>query len=347
MAGHLVMPRVMSARLLIALAAVAGLLPVGGAAQSGATSTPKFKSSTSVVAVTAVVRDHKGRFVRDLAQKDFVVAESGRQKPILDFRAESDGPVKLALLFDVSGSMRLGSRVADAREAARLILSSLRQGDEAALYAFDTQLVRVHGFTPDMTELSAALDRVDQPYGQTSLYDAIAGSAREVAGDAERGRFLAQRRAVVVLTDGVDTRSRLTPAEVTSFASQIDVPVYVLAVLAAVDDPQESRREAEQEGALRNLAQWTGGEVFITSAPAHTSIAARRIVDELRHQYVLAFEASTNPGWHPLEIRARKPNLVVRARAGYTAGGAGGPAAQLMTTKGPAARVPSRSAAGD
>jgi hypothetical protein len=54
-------------------------------------------------------------------------------------------------------------------------------------------------------------------------------------------------------------------------------------------------------------------------------MAARRIVDELRHQYVLAFEASSQPGWHPLEVRARNPDLVVRARAGYTAGGAAGP----------------------
>jgi VWFA-related protein len=90
--------------------------------------------------VTAVVRDRKGRFVRDLNQRDFTVAESGRSKPILDFRAESDGPVKLALLFDISGSMRVASRAVDARQAAVHLLSALRPKDQAALFSFDTRL---------------------------------------------------------------------------------------------------------------------------------------------------------------------------------------------------------------
>src|SRR5262249_11002469 len=75
------------------------------------------------------------------------------------------------------------------------------------------------------------------------------------------------------------------------------------------------------ETPLGSLAHWTGGELFTASAPAHASIAARQIVDELRHQYVLAFEASTHAGWRPLEVRARDKDLIVRARAGYTAGG--------------------------
>lgn len=315
----------MTARHLIAMAAIIGVLPLGVGAQqsSSQTGTPTFRSSTSVVAVTAVVRDRKGRFVRDLAQKDFTVAESGRQKPILDFRAQTDGPVKLAVLFDISGSMRVASRAVEARQAARHLLSSLRQGDQAGLFSFDTRLQKVRGFTTDINSLTQALDTVDSPYGQTSLYDAVAATARAVA-EEQRGEGLIQRRAVVVLTDGVDTRSRLSAAEVTSIASSIDVPVYVLAVMSAVDDPREDGRD-DEGAALRNLATWTGGELFISTAPAHASVAARQIVDELRHQYVLAFEASAQPGWHPLEVRARNRDLVVRARAGYTAGGAVSP----------------------
>ena len=73
-------------------------------------------------------------------------------------------------------------------------------------------------------------------------------------------------------------------------------------------------------GSLTDLAQWTGGELFVTSMPSQTSVAARRIVDELRHQYLLAFEPGGNPGWHPLEVRARDRKLTVRARSGYFAG---------------------------
>ncbi len=319
----------MTPRVPVVLAAVVGLLLPGAGAQLTDAQTPRFRSSTSVVSVTAVVRDKKGRFVRDLDRKDFTVAESGRPKPILDFRAQSDGPVKLALVFDISGSMRVASRAVDARQAAVHLLSALRSQDQAALFAFDTRLHRVRGFTSDIESLKSALDHVDQPYGQTSLYDAIAETARDVATDTTDRREPAmqvQRRAVVVLTDGVDTRSRLTPAEVTSIASGIDVPVYVLAVMSAVDDPREADRGQDGDSALRNLAAWTGGELFISTAPAQASVAARQIVDELRHQYVLAFEASHLPGWHALEVRARNRDLVVRARAGYmAAGGAASP----------------------
>jgi VWFA-related protein len=315
----------MTARFPVAFAAVAGLLLPGAGVQPIDAQTPTFRSSTSVVSVTAVVRDKKGRFVRDLDSKDFTVAESGRAKPIIDFRSESDGPVRLAIVFDVSGSMRVGSRALDAKEAARQLLSALRPTDQAALYSFDSRLQLVRGFTSDITALNAALEHVETPYGQTSLYDAVAETARAVAGEEPERHILVQRRAVVVLTDGVDTKSRLTPAEVTGIASAIDVPVYVLAVMSVIDDPREGRRE-EHATALRSLAQWTGGELFISTAPAHASIAARQIVDELRHQYVLAFEASHQSGWHSLEVRARNRDLVVRARAGYMAsGGAAAP----------------------
>jgi VWFA-related protein len=303
------------------------LPPETAAQQTVARADHDLPSSTSVVSVAAIVRDRKGRFVRDLERKDFTVAESGRQKAILDFRKESDGPVKLALLFDISGSMRVASRAVDAQQAARHLLSALRPTDQAALFSFDTRLQRVRGFTSDVDSLITAIGTVEPPYGQTSLYDAVAETARAVAATADDqrgGPSLAQRRAVVVLTDGVDTRSRLTAAEVTSIASEIDVPVYVLAVMSAVDDPREDDRD-DEAAALRNLAHWTGGDLFISTAPAHASIASRRIIDELRHQYVLAFEASAQPGWHPLEVRARNRDLVVRARAGYTAGGAAGP----------------------
>lgn len=308
----------MLAPLPVVLLAAIGLLSAGVAGQQPPSGTAKFRSAASVVAVTAVVKDRKGRFVKDLERKDFTVSESGQQKPILDFRSESDGPIKLALLFDVSGSMRVASRAVDAKQAAMHLLSALRPTDQAALFAFDTRLRQVRGFSTDPAGLVAALDDLDRPYGQTSLYDAIAETARSVVDGKEAGDLL-QRHAVVVLTDGIDTRSRLTASQVSGIASGIDVPVYILAVMSAVDDPEADGR-GEGDSALRNLSQWTGGDLLIATAPAHASVAARRIVDELRHQYVLAVEASTRPGWHPLEIRARNRDLVVRARAGYTAG---------------------------
>jgi len=73
-------------------------------------------------------------------------------------------------------------------------------------------------------------------------------------------------------------------------------------------------------GPLAELASWTGGNIFVASTPGQRSLAARQIIDELRHQYLIAFESSGTPGWHPLVVRARQKDLVVRARSGYMAG---------------------------
>jgi VWFA-related protein len=233
------------------------------------------------------------------------------------------------VLFDISGSMRVGSKAVDARQAARHIFSSLKDGDEAALFAFDTQLDKVTGFTKDFKGLEKHLDHVEQPFGQTSLYDAIAETAKVVAAaTGEEGR-LRQRAAIVVLTDGIDTKSRLTAPEVSAIASSIDVPVYVVAVMSQVDDPRNpDYGTGSMSSGLADLARWTGGELFIAIAPAHMSIAARQIVGEMRHQYMLAFEASARAGWRPVEIRARDRDHIVRARSGYTAGGGAPPPAE-------------------
>ena len=311
----------------LAVAAALSLtfLPASGKGQvASAQDRPTFRSSVDVVSVSAVVRDKKGRFVENLKQNDFVVAEGGQPRRILDFHAQADGPVKLALLFDISGSMRVGTKAVDAVQTARVILSALKTGDEAALFSFDTGLDRVTPFTPDIASLVASLDKLQQPFGQTSIYDAVSETAKAVASQGGGKGRVPQRSAVVLLTDGVDTRSRLTSEQVAAAASSIDIPIYVVAVMATVDDPHAGGTAHDDvAGPLPNLARATGGEMFTASAPAHASLAARQIVDELRHQYLLAFEASSGSGWKPVEIRARDRGLIVRARSGYAAGNNG------------------------
>jgi Ca-activated chloride channel homolog len=170
-------------------------------------------------------------------------------------------------------------------------------------------------FTADAGAIEQALARV-LPYGQTSLYDAIAQTAERVV---ESHPSDPRRRAVIVFTDGVDTSSELTPMQVASRAAGIDVPVYVMTVVSDVDREQGAQA-AQFEGPLRDLARATGGELFVTSAPAHESVAARQIVDELRHQYVLAFAASPDQGFRRLTVKTTNRDLTVRARSGYRAG---------------------------
>jgi VWFA-related protein len=318
-------------RALLGVAAAVLLGPGLAVAQTTSASPPptadqptRFRSAVDLVSVSAVVRDKKGRFVPDLSSDDFIVVEGGERRRIVGFQAEADGPVRVAVLFDISGSMRVGTKANDAQQAARHLLSSLKKGDQAALFAFDTRLQRVTGFTSDFVGLEQKIEHVDSPFGQTSLYDAIAETARTMAaevGGGGEGR-VPQRAAIVVLTDGIDTKSRLTAGEVSAIASSIDIPVYILAVMSPIDDPRNADNgTGSMSTGLTDLARWTGGDLFIAVAPAHTSIAARQIVGEMRHQYMLAFEASARSGWRPLEVKARDRDFVVRARSGYTAGG--------------------------
>jgi VWFA-related protein len=289
---------------------------------------PTFRSAVELVSVAAVVRDRHGRFARGLRKEDFVIEEGGARRDVVDFRADESAPVRVAVLFDVSGSMRLATRIEDARQTARHLLSALRlgsssspweaPGDEAAVFSFDMNLQSLQSFTSDARAIEDALSRV-APYGQTSLYDAIAETARQVANTAPADPH---RRAVVVITDGIDTSSELKPAQVSAIASAIDVPVYVMTVASDVDRDAMERSTSvagAAEGELQALAHQTGGELFIVSAPAHESIAARQIVDELRHQYVLAVPATSGSGWHALSIKTRDKGLTVRARSGYSA----------------------------
>jgi len=308
-------------RRLLRVSIVASLLlaPMQTRAQEPASGQPTFKSGVDLVTIGATVRDSRGRLVTNLSAKDFEVLDGGLRRQISEFRAEA-APVSVAILFDVSGSMRVGERNVAAKFAAHHVMSWLETGrDEAALFTFDSRLHEVAPFTVDTRALQGALGEVD-PFGATSLHDAIAATAREI------GERSGRRRAVVVLTDGIDTASRMTPAEVSGLASAIDVPVYIIATVMALDNPELNDRAIvdvpREVGTIRDLAIWTGGALFYASTPAETSRVSRLVIDELRHQYLIAFEPGAGSGWRPLEIRIPKKDYVVRARSGYMAGAA-------------------------
>jgi Ca-activated chloride channel family protein len=305
------LPNLINAGVCLAVAAAAG---VGSAALAAQPPVATFSSGIDLVRVSAVVRDHKGRFVKDLTARDFEVLDGGEPRSISDFRRDLAG-VSVGLLFDVSGSME--GTLTQAREAATHVLSWLDPTDEAAVFTFDTRLDEVAPFVSGLRKLPESMSTVT-PFGATSLLDAIARMAERVG--TREGR----RRAVVVFTDGRDNASRLTSSEVSTIASSIDVPVYVFVAVPSIDNPSTdystTRGSSLVAGPLGDLAAWTGGHVFVASTPAARSAAARQIVDELRHQYLITFESSGASGWHPLVVRARKKDLTVRARSGYIAG---------------------------
>ena len=208
----------------------------------------------------------------------------------------------------------------DEGEAVAVATNNLgRDTDEGALFTFDSELRQVVGFTTD-TRRIRNVSLKGKPWGQTSLYDAVGHAARAVANRSNK------HRALLVISDGVDTASRMSAAEVSGIASSIDVPVYLLRVVNPLDHPggefevSETDGRTAQAATLADLARWTGGDIRVSSVPAHTSMAIQDLFTELRHQYLITFEPGARPGWHPLEIRTRKKSLVVHARGGYMSG---------------------------
>jgi len=279
----------------------------------GDQSVATFRSSVDLVPINAVVHDRHGRVVTTLTRGDFEVFDKGERRRILDFQNDQHSPITIALLVDESGSMTMGPRMTSARQTLARLVAELQDGrDVAALFTFDSDLHERQPFTVHPTSVRAALNDA-QPFGTTSLYDAIAATAHRFEGRP------AVRRAIVVFTDGVDTSSRLTAAEVSGLASSIDVPVYVVVTVGSFDRTQQIERAPTDPtrltADLKDLADWTGGSLLWVSEAG--SDPAREIVAELRQQYLIAIESSPHAEWRPIDVRVRDPHLTVRARGGY------------------------------
>jgi VWFA-related protein len=302
---------------------VVSLLASGGVAtlaaqQPGSDPVPRFKSSADVVTIQAAVRNGKGRPVAGLTAADFEIRDNGQLRPVLSLRSDAGSPVSLAILVDLSGSMAISPKLAMARQALDTVISQLRPGDdEVAVFTFDSSLHESQPFTTNPSGLAGTLENV-KPYGTTSLYDATAAAARRLS---ERS---ATHKAIVVLTDGIDTSSKYTAPEVSGLASSIAVPVYVMATVPSIDQRamMEAAERSDQSKAadLRDLAEWTGGQLVFASNLTETTTAAVGLVSELRQQYVIAIEAVTAREWRRLDVRVKRPSAVVRARNGYYGG---------------------------
>jgi Ca-activated chloride channel family protein len=214
--------------------------------------------------------------------------------------------------------MHIGPKITMARQAYESILSQMRPDqDEIALFSFDETLHERLDFTHDLDALKGGLANF-QSFGSTSLFDATAAAARRLAARS------ATHKAIVVLTDGIDTSSSMTAREVSGLASSIDVPVFVVATMPSMEQrlslQLSDRATPSQTADLRDLAEWTGGQLAFASTLVETSTAASSLIDALRQQYVLAIEAASGREWRRLDVRVRRPSTVVKARSGYFAG---------------------------
>jgi VWFA-related protein len=183
---------------------------------------PRFKTGVDVVNVSATVTDTNGRFVRNLKLNDFRLYEDGVPQPILYFSSERV-PVSLGLALDTSGSMA-GEKIRAAQGAlSRFLVDLLGPEDEVFVYRFSDEAVLVQGWTSDRQRLPRLLGGI-QPSGETVLYDTVAESIPLAQGGQHR------KKALVVISDGNDTGSRISVAEVQRRIRESEILVYAVGI---------------------------------------------------------------------------------------------------------------------
>jgi Ca-activated chloride channel family protein len=265
------------------------------------------------VSLLFTVQDKKGRFLTDLGKEEFEVIENKRPQTILEFTAESDLPLRIAILVDTSNSIR--DRFKFQQEAATAFVDAVVRPhvDKAMVVSFDTSAELVSDLTDDRETLDKAI-RSLRPGGGTALYDAIFFSCRDkLVQEEPREKY---RRAVVILSDGEDNQSQWTRDQALEMAHKADAVVYTISTnILHVD--------TDGDKVLKYFAQETGGQAFFPFKATDLAQSFENIANELRHQYNVLYRPQPMKAdglYHTVDIKLKnRKDLVVRAQHGYYA----------------------------
>ena len=299
----------------------AAALPLGAADPPPAPSTQAVASDEPtriLVDVTRVnmlftVTDKKGRFITDLNKDDFDVIEGKKPQVIQEFTAESDLPLRIAILVDTSSSIR--DRFRFEQEAAVQFLGTVIHSglDKAMVVSFDSSAELVADLIDDPERLDTAIRNL-RPGGGTSLYDAIFFACRDkLQQDQPKHKF---RRAVIIVSDGEDNQSRYSRDQALEMAQKADAVIYAIST-------NISRTDTDGDKVLKYLTEETGGHAFFPFKVEDLEQSFENIANELRHQYNIFYRPEplkTDGLYHTVELKVKgRKDLVVRARRGYYA----------------------------
>ncbi|MEP6782813.1 MAG: VWA domain-containing protein [Acidobacteriota bacterium] len=265
-----------------------------------------FRSTSELVTTAVTVRDAAGRLVTTLEQKDFNVEEDGVQQPIVQFTKERV-PISISLTLDISDSMR-GQRIADARGALDNFLDNLlTPEDEASLIGFNHDARMIAAWTTERAPLRARLDAII-PSGGTAMYDAIQAALPQFEFREH------PRAAILLVSDGKDTASDMTPTRLKQTLVRSDVFLYAIGI-----DSLDARNSTRiNPYTLQELTSQGGGYTEIIKSTSDLGPATERIADELNHQYMIGYVPTTRGDgkYHSVRVRVSDETLKVRARRG-------------------------------
>jgi Ca-activated chloride channel family protein len=265
--------------------------------------------NTDLVVINVTVTDAGGKYARGLRRADFTLLEDGREQKLSSFGAE-ETPFAAAVLLDFSGSME--KRISFARAAAIRFLDGLRDEDVAAVYRFDSEIEQLQDYSPsrDLAPLAFGM----RAKGMTVLNDAILRAAQDLSQRPET------RRAIVVLSDGYDTKSSVTMDKALATALNAGVTIYTVDMSAPETSSAQARAQAA--GALRNFANKSGGRYISTPGGQALREAFDSILKELGNQYTLAYQSSNRARdgrFREIQIKLARAELTPRTRKGYRA----------------------------
>lgn len=267
----------------------------------------KLNIDVDLVLATVTVTDREGRFVTGLDKENFKISEDKVPQDIVYFSSE-DIPVSVGIVFDISGSMK--DKLKTAVEAAITFLKSGSPDDEYFLVEFSDKPTGSE-FTNDIAKLQQRF-MFSKAKGRTALFDAVYMGLSKLEDGTNT------KRALLLITDGEDNRSRYTFSNVKEFIKEKDIQMYSIGLS---NGPGDSSAE-QGRALLRDLSSISGGDSFFPPSIYHLADTTRKIATELKYQYVIGYH-STNPSqdgkWRKIKVSAEYPShkLSVRHKEGY------------------------------
>ena len=275
-----------------------------------------FKSTVAVVPLTVTVTDARGKYVNNLVETDFAVLEEGVRQS-LSFFAHEPVPIDLALTIDASASM--APQLPIVRKAAGALVDSLRERDRATVVTIRNAVGVTLPLSADRSRIDAAIRDLSAS-GGTALYDGVYVVLKEL----ERARMAEiRRRVLVLLSDGLDTSSRLSADDMLAVARRAGVGIYVIAMPTWSSNRPRNRQDSsvlQAEYAMRALARDTGARSFFPQSVRELPAIYHEIAQELANQYELGYLPSpsgTRSGFKRVTVHVE--NAVARTRSGYYA----------------------------
>jgi VWFA-related protein len=267
--------------------------------------------NTDLVVLNVTVTDKAGQYVKALKASDFKVFEDGVEVPsnmITSFSLQ-ESPYAAVVLLDSSGSME--ARFSLARSAAIRFLDGLREEDVAAVYRFDSKVERVQEFSGgrDLAPTAYAI----RAKGMTTLNDAIVEAAKTLADRPEH------RKAIVILSDGMDTFSKASSEKAVESALAVGASIFAVD-MSSIEIANSARQQSA--ASLKGFAEKTGGRFVSTPGGPALRDAFAGIADELGHQYTISYRPMNKKRdgkWRTLEVKVQQQDLTVRTRKGYRA----------------------------